>query len=157
MTVIGVFIAFVLGGCIKTGCDNTSCLNDGVCVQGNCACLAGYEGDDCGSLWADKYKGDWQAADNYPKDVNKHTYVVSVGVVGKDTFTLGNLMDSLSVIYCYRESTRTFNMIGAANADSSIVVKSGSGDIDATGSTVTGSYSFTLNDSSITTYFSWKK
>lgn len=157
MTILGVFLAIALGGCIKTGCDTTTCLNDGVCVQGNCACLAGYEGDDCGSLWAEKFSTDWQAADNYPKDANKHNYIVSVTMLNKDTFKLNNLMDSLNVIYCYRKDTRTFSLTGIANSDSSIVLSSGEGSIDEANGNVTGSYSFTLNDSSITTYFSWQR
>lgn len=157
MTVIGVFLAIALGGCIRTGCDNTTCLNEGVCVQGNCACLAGYEGDHCEDLWADKYSNVWQATDNYPKDVNKHNYTVSVTMISKDTFLLNDLMDSLGAIYCYRAGVRTFNMLGVANSDSSIVVKNGTGDINDAKNSVTGSYSFTLNDSSITTYFTWQR
>jgi hypothetical protein len=37
----GVFI-----GC-NDACDDTNCANGGVCLEGDCACPAGYSGDEC--------------------------------------------------------------------------------------------------------------
>lgn len=156
-SVIAFCCLLFVGACIKTNCDNTTCLNDGVCVQGNCACLAGYEGDDCGQWWSSKYAGSWQASDNYQKDDNKHEYSISIAAYNKDTIKVSNLLDSLSTVYCYRTGVRSFSIIGAASSDSSVVIKEGSANIDETSSIVTGLYSFTLNDSNITTYFTWKQ
>lgn len=147
-----------LSACIKTNCEDTTCLNDGVCVQGNCACLAGYEGDDCSMLWSTKFEGAWQVADNYVRDAAVHSYAITITAPNKDSFVIDNMLDSFSnTIYCRRESKYAFNIMSVTSIDSTLKISEGSGTYDDVKGIVTGSYSFSFNDSNITTYFTWKK
>lgn len=157
ITIICLFSLSFFSGCIRSNCENTACLNEGVCVQGNCACLAGYEGADCSILWSDKYQGGWQAEDNYVKDTTVHSYSITITAPNKDTFIIENMLDSFSNIYCKRESKYVFNIISATSADSTLTISEGSGTYNEVKGIVTGSYSFSLNDSNITTYFTWEK
>ncbi len=155
--ILYILVLLFFSACIKTNCEDTTCLNEGVCVQGSCACLAGYEGGDCSKLWSDKYKGDWQVADNYQKDTSVHSYRITITTPNKDSIIIHNMLDSFSNIYCKRVGKYTFNVISATSADSSLTISEGSGTYDEGKGIVTGLYSFSLNDSSITTYFTWKK
>lgn len=155
--VLYLLVLLFLSACIKTNCEDTICLNGGVCVQSSCACLAGYEGEDCSKLWSDKYGGSWQAADNYQKDTAIHNYAITITTPNKDSFVIKNMLDSFSNVYCVREGKYTFNIISATSADSTLTISEGSGTYDESKGIVTGLYSFSLNDSNITTYFTWKK
>lgn len=48
ITTVFVFAA-LLNGCQQDPCEDTICLNGGVCVDGDCECINGYTGVNCGT------------------------------------------------------------------------------------------------------------
>lgn len=44
--------------------NDVNCLNGGVCVDGDCECAAGYEGDSCETLTRAKFNGSWGVVDD---------------------------------------------------------------------------------------------
>jgi hypothetical protein len=44
-------------------CDNVICFNGGACLDGQCKCTQGFEGDKCTIKWSDKFVGSYQASD----------------------------------------------------------------------------------------------
>lgn len=56
--------AFVLSTTVyttscKDDCSSSSCENGGTCVDGDCNCADGYEGNTCSAESRDKFEGDW--------------------------------------------------------------------------------------------------
>ena len=149
--------AMLSAGCIKSNCQDTVCANDGVCVQGNCSCVAGYEGEGCSILWTEKFVGNWQATDIYATDTAKHNYNLIISSIAKDTFLISGLADTLNNILCVRDTRFTFKVLATSIQDSTYVIKDGAAMMNVSANTVTGLYSFSLNDSVITTNFTWKQ
>ena len=50
--------------CTEDPCDNTICQNDGVCIEGDCDCLPGFEGDQCELLTSEKITGNFTVTSN---------------------------------------------------------------------------------------------
>ena len=48
-------LTFFLG--CEDPCENISCLNDGICISGDCDCLLGFEGSTCETDSRDKFLG----------------------------------------------------------------------------------------------------
>lgn len=72
------FSSIVYTACRKDKCHNVVCKNDGVCDNGSCICLLGYEGDRCEKLSRDKYIATFNGHDICNKNnVNQyHQYPV---------------------------------------------------------------------------------
>jgi hypothetical protein len=63
LVTIGSFTAVTYTACNKDKCKDVVCQNGGTCSEGNCNCLAGFEGDRCQTKVVDKFVGTWNAAE----------------------------------------------------------------------------------------------
>lgn len=148
----------LLPACIKDQCAATVCRNGGVCVNGQCACPAGYEGVDCSSKWNEKFAGDWQASDNFLKDSLHRFYTIHISQdTARDSFYISGFADTLNGIQCVRNSLYKFAFRPDQKIDSVLTIKSGNGTMDADGRKVTGMYSFQRKDTIITSSFTWAR
>ena len=153
----------LLAGCIDDKCDATVCYNNGVCVQGKCACPSGYEGVACEQRWGDKYNGVWKADDMYLRDTTRtHLYYdVQIANVDTDSFTIYGLLDTMKPIICKRVNLYTFTM-PVQVLDSSITINSGKCTIDTmNNNSISGIYNFRYRngnlDTSITINTRWSR
>jgi hypothetical protein len=160
ISITAIFTFIVFSGtylsCIKDTCSNTICNNGGVCVNGNCACPTGFEGEQCSDVWNAKFTGTWHAADVYFKDTAHRRYDIQITTdTLRDSFYINGFADTLNKILCLRTSYNNFSMINEQFVDSNLTIKSGNGTLDATGHKVTGVYSFKNRDTIITSSFTW--
>jgi hypothetical protein len=127
--------------CIKDTCKHTVCKNEGVCVQGSCACPSGFEGTDCGEIWHEKFSGSWYADDTYARDTTGKHFKYSIEITGgtADSFVLNGLVDTVNGIICKRAAVNVF-AIEPKVVDSSISINTGKATL-ANG-VITGNYSF---------------
>ncbi len=156
ITAIVTFIVFSVTylSCIKDTCTGIVCNNDGVCVNGNCACPTGFEGVHCDDIWNAKFTGSWHAADVYFKDTAHHYYDIQIaGDTLRDSFYINSFADTLDRVLCLRTAYNSFSFVNEQYIDSSLTIKSGSGKLEA--NKVTGVYSFKNRDTIITTAFTW--
>ncbi|MEZ5017149.1 MAG: calcium-binding EGF-like domain-containing protein [Flavipsychrobacter sp.] len=152
-----LLVAIIFSSCIRDNCGGVSCQNEGVCVQGTCACLSGYEGDNCEKWWTDKFDGKWKVT-----DVNgslTQTYDLNIVSSLKDTFLIFGLVDSIDTdtVYCIRKSYYAFDILAKTMVDTTKKIESGSGTINKENNTVTGLYSFAFGDSVVATKFTWAR
>lgn len=155
---VSIFLAALCTSCIKNKCNGKVCLNGGVCVDGACACVIGYEGDICATAWSQKFSGDWNSDDTYIKDTSHTHFHYQVTITGTaDSFQVSGLSDSLNDIICKRESLNTFSMkpLQILKPDSSVIIASGNGSLE--NGIVKGIYSLRLKDTTITANFKWSK
>src|SRR4051812_38699167 len=151
---LSLFLVVAATSCIKNKCNGKVCLNGGVCVDGACACVIGYEGDICETPWFRKFEGTWNTDDTYIRDATHTHFNYQVTITGTaDSFQVSRLSDSLNGIICKRESLNTFNMkpLQVLKADSSVIVASGNGSVD--NGIVKGIYSLRFRDTTITVNF----
>lgn len=154
--------------CIKDKCRQLVCDNGGVCVNGTCACPAGYEGATCSKMWNEKFSGKWMAADSVAKDnIVRYKYEISVaGINTKDSFYITGFANTVSkAILCKRLSYRMFSF-EEQKIDTFLSIKSGTGTLDSVTGIMKGNYAFTrkipltdttTKDTTVTVYFSWKR
>lgn len=57
-------------------CKDIICKNDGVCEEGTCNCLPGFQGEHCEQRWQEKYEGVWAAQDS--SDGRFTTFTVTI-------------------------------------------------------------------------------
>ena len=51
ITLLGLSgLLFLTGSCLKDGCEDVVCLNNGACLEGTCFCPLGYFGEFCGEF-----------------------------------------------------------------------------------------------------------
>lgn len=166
-TAILTLILFFLTGyysCIKDKCSGIVCQNGGICVDGACACIDGYEGTNCGSKWHSKFSGKWTATDKYNADTGTRIYPIEIAGTSPDSFRVYGLSGRANVL-CTKAANRKFTILPDQKTDTLLTVKSGNGTLNDDGS-VTGVYSFlqrtlindtTAKDTIITSKFTWTR
>lgn len=144
----------LLSGCIPDKCNTVNCQNEGVCVQGTCACLYGYEGAFCENKWHDKFKGNW-TANEMVKDVIVGNYPLNV-MQGNtpDTFYILGMAQTIDTVLCTRKSYNVFTMHERILPDST-KMQGGEGLYIPGNDIVTGMYSFNKQDVITTVRFTW--
>lgn len=55
-------IVLLMGFSACDPCKDVSCLNGGICDEGDCLCVGDYEGDDCGTHKIEKFLGTYSVA-----------------------------------------------------------------------------------------------
>jgi hypothetical protein len=139
-----IFLITLYTSCIKNKCNGVVCQHGGVCVDGSCSCIVGYEGAHCETAWSEKFAGKWHADDSYIRDTS-HThfnYDISITGSGPDSFFVSGLSDSFRSVTCYRSSINAFTMKSGQNLDSSITIQNGNGTLNTQNNTITGLYSY---------------
>lgn len=149
------FILVGATGCIEDKCGGIDCWNEGVCVQGQCACLQGYEGDQCELKWHSKFAGQWSVQEFDRRGNLLSEYELqTISGPAPDTFYLLGLSTEIDTVVCARMAYRSFSMLSREVADT-FNLQSGEGTFDEATGNVTGLYSFTKGDVSATYNFTW--
>jgi hypothetical protein len=131
--------------CIKDHCGSNLCANSGLCVDGNCACVTGYEGAHCDTIWSAKFSGTWKVAETTQDSdgVYNANYILTVQQSSiAQNFLMYHVENAYDSIYCVLSSINTFNIPGQSNADSTFYVQGGNGTLDLVNGTVSVNYSF---------------
>jgi hypothetical protein len=63
-TVFAVFTVITYSACNQDKCKSIACSNSGVCTDGKCNCLSGYEGPQCETINRTRYLGPWIVTEN---------------------------------------------------------------------------------------------
>jgi hypothetical protein len=152
---LSLFLWVGYSSCIKNKCVGVLCANNGVCVDGTCACPYGYEGATCNAEWYEKFSGSWHSSDKYINDTSGNIFLYDIQVQGsKDSFFIAGFADTLT-IKCKLTSLNTFT-ISPQRADSFTTVTYGKASIDTATMTISGIYTI-KTDTTVTTRFSWKR
>lgn len=139
--------------CAKDRCKDTACGNGGVCVEGFCSCLNGWEGDHCEEMWNERFREGWNVTETRQGDTSSSSYSVFILSTGKpDEFAINNLHQSLDSIVCKRTSYYGFSFVSNQVIDSDLTLLSGTGTIDSNGSTISAFYILEAYDSIVTRY-----
>lgn len=152
---LGLFICAGYSSCIKNECVGVLCANNGVCVDGICACPFGYEGSNCGTEWYQKFAGSWTSSDKFINDTSGNIFSYDLQVQGsKDSFFISGFADTLTV-KCKLVALNTFT-ISSQRPDSFTTVTYGKASLDTNTMVVSGIYTI-KTDTTVTTRFSWKR
>ena len=133
------FLGFILCLCIfqscgDNACDNVSCLNDGVCVEGTCDCPDGYTGSDCGTHCSENIFGIWSVTKLQPVGCSQTlvSYEFATGISQSiisvtirdetDTWTGEGLLDSDCESMTYTVSGNGDVINGSIDFDGSTLV-----------------------------------
>ncbi len=144
--IMGIFWFTGYVACVKNHCLGVACANNGVCVDGICACPYGYEGAECGTEWYKKLDGTWKAEDRFINAADGRTFTYDIKINGaRDSFYIYGLMDTLTPVKAKMTSRFVFTLPGQV-IDSNITINSGKGSFDSVTSEVTGVYSFRYRD-----------
>jgi hypothetical protein len=119
--IVGVMSALVYTSCKKDKCVDVACKNLGACFDGNCTCLAGYEGSRCDTLSRKKFIYTWNGADSCTAGlragVNQYPIyfqtIVSKPKEMQMKHFLNNWDDSAN---CTMQSTDSFTFTGNNNS-----------------------------------------
>lgn len=84
---------YFLNSC-QDPCKDVECLNGGVCEDGECICAEGYEGENCGTEWREKFLGQWNQfaqcdEQNFTSSISKSTDNVKTVVISNILGTFG--------------------------------------------------------------------
>lgn len=114
---------------------NTTCLNGGTCLDGDCTCAAGYEGDSCSIVSRDKFLGVALDADEACGAFTAQ-YVIDIiaGTSGADIIRIKNLGNyNCPAGDYYVDATVSLDEVTIINDTVCAAVFSGSGSISSTG------------------------
>jgi len=148
LSIGATIFALCFGGCTTDNpCSTVDCLNFGLCGDGTCLCVAGYEGDVCQFVIRDRIIGQYQASEACIT-VAPFTYslFIETGQNGVDNIIIGNFGNRIIGVNGYISGN------GITIPPQHISVQSGWVDVEGQGligdSTITVSY--TLFDGSTT-------
>lgn len=80
---------FIMNACTDP-CKDVTCKNGGVCEEGECICAEGYEGEDCGTEWREKFIGTWNQLAQC--DNKNFTSVISKSSENVRTVIISNIL-----------------------------------------------------------------
>lgn len=145
----------LMASCVPDNCKDVICEHEGVCVNGKCSCLYGYEGDSCEDIWYQKFTGEWTATDDSipPSSISQYPVVVS-NKRTLDTLYIYDLAEIFDTVFATRESYLSFVMKERKLNDDTVLV-SGTGIVDEQTGIVTGKYSLKLVDKTVNVNYSW--
>lgn len=150
-------VSLLLTSCSSDVCEKISCKNNGVCVDGICACPYGYEGEFCENAWHDKFTGSWAVSETNNSDTTIAKYDLNVvNYRTQDTLFLLGFADSVDTVFAVRDKYNTFTLKERV-ADTILTIQSGSGLIDEDAQTVTGLYTFKKGSQITTVNFTWTR
>lgn len=153
---ITILVATLLAGCITDKCGSVLCRNEGVCVEGACACAYGFEGELCESKWYDKFNRAWTAAEMVKTDTVRNYPLNILPGNSPDTFYILGMAQSIDTVLCTRKSYRVFTLHERILPDSS-KMSGGEGEYSLETGYVTGMYSFNKQDVITPVRFTWSR
>lgn len=84
LSVLALFFTVVLfQSCETDPCENVTCLNDGICLDGTCDCPTGYSGADCGTHCSADIIGTWTVT-NVDGICDYASYIFTSGATDSD-------------------------------------------------------------------------
>lgn len=116
IAVLITFCAVPYMACHKDKCVDVQCLNKGVCDNGNCVCLTGYEGPRCDTLSRNKFIFTFNGGDKcgtthvYNQYPLKFTTIFGKPLEMRLNNLLGDVADSA---VCTMQATDSFSFQGA--------------------------------------------
>jgi hypothetical protein len=156
LTSIAVMFLFVFVasfGCKKPvkkndPCEKVTCYNNGVCDNGKCNCLYGYEDEKCETAWNYKFLGWWQLVDEKGDTFNvniKSSHTNPAAIVFDDFWKykvdhiVGALTNSTQFEFSINQNVNP-------GAPQLYFLKEGEGGIDQAGNLISGYYIITEPD-----------
>jgi len=138
----------------KDECKDVTCSNGGTCTEGICECPVGYLGSNCETKASDKFEGAWKY--NETCDGSSITdYAVSItgassspskiAISGFAGFACGGSNIIVEATVSGNDITVTPSQIFCSTA---LVINSGTGTLNASGNSITFSYTYTLSGNS---------
>lgn len=83
--------------CETDPCNDVTCNNGGLCVDGDCVCATGYEGTDCSTLVRAKYLGSKNVNETCSQSTDSYAVTISAGATDTEV-TISNLYDAGFVV-----------------------------------------------------------
>jgi hypothetical protein len=86
---VATFVSMMYVSCSQDKCKSVVCANNGVCSNGACICVAGYEGPNCETVARSKWIGNWTvnekgsttAAAQYTASIEEGANITDVSIV----------------------------------------------------------------------------
>ena len=117
--------------CMPDRCKDIVCENGGTCIEGQCACLNGYHGMRCDSVWAEQFTGSWQVyAVDQGDTIFLNDTVTFLRQDRPDQFYALGLFGALDTLYASRNTRMTFQLV-PRQRDSVFALESGWGYLDS--------------------------
>jgi hypothetical protein len=140
--------------CTTDACKDVDCGADGTCVDGDCVCDTGYEGVNCDTEMREKFAGSYLANEaacgvtDFASSIgNSSTGVTKIAITGFGGFACSG--SSIVVIATVSGSDVTVDPNQSFCAGE-VVINSGTGSINASGTVVTITYNATVGGSTST-------
>lgn len=110
--VIVVSISFLGVACVQDNCNAVKCLNEGVCVNGKCACAYGYEGEFCEEQWYRKFEGKWLVSEKARTTGVVRQYTVNAYYSrAVDSFLVVGFPSETDTVVCKRKAHKIFYIV----------------------------------------------
>jgi len=154
-----VFLIVFHTGCVKDRCGGIVCLNEGLCVDGQCTCPLGYDGPVCETRWSDQFTGTWQNEEKTADSANNISFRESVIFIREAPLASVFLVDSLEgsdSIVCEISGRHSFRFRAQYSRDSSFFIEEGQGVLDTLTGVITAGYTFHLHNSRRTSEMKWR-
>jgi hypothetical protein len=84
LTTLSTFTAIVYFSCNRDKCKAIVCAHNGVCNDGRCTCLTGYEGPNCETVAREKFLGNWSVYEK-GSTTNAAQYPITIEPTGPST------------------------------------------------------------------------
>ncbi len=151
----------LLTSCVKDNCRDVVCNNEGLCVDGHCACLSGYEGIQCEKRWHEKFTGTWyneELVADSANEITSRSYRLIIRA--EDTagiFIADSLAGFTARVICEISGRYRFNFRVQSYQDSSFYIESGGGLLDTVTGQVTGGYTYRLHNHRYSSEMKWTR
>lgn len=154
---VAALLVIVFTGCIDDKCTAILCKNEGVCVDGSCACAYAYEGDSCEKQWYEKFAGKWTAVEKDKAGVIQSQYEVNaIYGLSADSFFILGFADIPDTVICTRKAYNTFTLLPRKRAGGDSLQGGEAIFYDETNK-VTGLYSFANAGVTTNVSFTWSR
>ena len=130
---IGVFALTLLSSC-GDKCDDVTCQNDGICNDGTCECLVGFEGENCELFTRDKILGNFDLSTTCDD-----------GSTPTDGWGIGASASAFNEVLINNFHQPAFNIIATITNDDALVIEEQFISSQGIGYTFTGTGTFEEN------------
>ncbi len=99
LSVLALFLTVALfQSCEDDPCEDVTCLNDGICLDGTCDCSTGYSGADCGTHCSEELLGTWNVTSGNTPLCDFATYVFSKGTTDTEILVSISSTDGVTTV-----------------------------------------------------------